>query len=86
MKLVKCENCNYSIPTILNVNSRVVFCRREEDENRVEIVCKLGVYCPTCGKEVEFSIRHIFSKHSSSFAELSDHHLRDIALCESGII
>lgn len=86
MKIVKCDNCGTSIPTILNTNSRVIYFEKEENNGCVELTCKLGVYCPTCGEESGFTIKHYFSKNLSCFNELSAEHLRDIALCESGVI
>ena len=86
MKVVKCEKCNQSIPTILNVNSRVLFYYKQEYGGHVELICDLAVYCPTCGRESKFSINHIFSKEFPNFSELSAEHLRDISLCESGVI
>ena len=83
MKLIKCEKCGYEIPTVMNVNCRVMHCTKIEDENTVDMDCILGIYCPTCGTESTFGIKRCFTKE---FSKMPEQYLRDIALCESGVI
>ena len=83
MKLIKCEKCEYQIPIVMNVNCRVMHYDRIDSKDFIEVVCTLGIYCPTCGKESIFGIRHYFDK---GFLKMPTKHLRDIALCEQGII
>ena len=83
MKIIKCEKCEYQIPTVMNVNCRVIRYDRVDNKDFVEVVCTLGVYCPTCGTETIFGIKHCFTKE---FSNVPTSYLRDIALCESGVI
>lgn len=83
MKVIECEKCGYQIPTVMNVNCRVMRYDKIVDKDIVEVVCTLGIYCPTCGKESVFSTKHCFTK---GFSNMPAEYLRDIALCESGII
>ena len=83
MKVIKCEKCEYQIPTIMHVNCRVMHYEKIENKDFIELVCTLGVYCPTCGQESIFGITHYFNKE---FSNMPANYLRDIALCESGIV
>lgn len=83
MKIIECEKCGYQIPTAMNINCRIMRYDRVDNKDFVEIVFTLGIYCPTCGRETMFSVKHCFIK---DFAKIPTVYLRDIALCESGII
>ena len=83
MKIIDCEKCGYQIPTAININCRVIRYDRIDNKDFVEIFCTLGIYCPTCGRETMFSVKHCFIK---DFSNMPIAYLRDIALCESGII
>lgn len=84
MKLIKCEKCGVQIPTMMSINCRVIYYDKIDiDKGIVEVICTLGVYCPTCGTESRVSIKHYFYE---KFADMPQQYLRDIALCEQGVI
>ena len=83
MKLIECEKCGYQMPTVINVNCRVIHYDRVGSKDFVEVVCTLGIYCPTCGRESTFGIKRCFTK---DFSNMPTEYLRDIALCENGVI
>ena len=83
MQIIECQKCGYRIPTVMNVNCRVIRYEKIEDEGLVEVICTLGIYCPTCGTENIFGIRRCFTKE---FSNMPTEYLRDIALCENGVI
>lgn len=83
MKLIECEKCGHQIPTIMNINCRVMRYDKIYENDIVEVICTIGVYCPTCGKESVFGIKHCFN---NEFLNMPTEYLRDIALCEHGVI
>lgn len=83
MKIIECEKCHHQMPTVMNINCRVMRYDRVDNKDFVEVVCTLGIYCPTCGRETIFSTKHCFMK---DFSNMPTEYLRDIALCEIGVI
>ena len=83
MKLIECEGCSHQILTVMNVNCRVMHYDRVDSKDFVEVICTLGIYCPTCGRESMFSIKRCFTK---DYSNMPTEYLRDITLCENGVI
>lgn len=86
MKVVKCEKCKHDIVTAMNINCRILRFDVIHNPNNVETRLMIGVYCPVCGFESIFNFSHIFNNKMLDDLQFPEIFLRDIALCESGII